>query len=220
MMSKVIDADAAKLAGLQIDLLQKMKQGNVTVEHLGWFLNLNRAQRDELIGKEVEKFFLLADLGTITVPEDYDHEICLARFAKEHRKEFYYFNDATTDENFPNPSRILKAGDVLHVRAFKQIVSGTTTSEERMAFLKGQNTVFVGAQGLSLVFEQKREELPKGKWYGSFDEPDCLWKAPDGRRWVPGMSARSDGGFRWSLGNFEYVWSDDEAFLCFCDSES
>ena len=45
-MSTIIDADTAKLAGLQIDLLQKVRSGQVTMDHLEWFNNLTKEDRD------------------------------------------------------------------------------------------------------------------------------------------------------------------------------
>ena len=44
-----IDADAAKLAGLQIDLLQKMRQGHITLDHLEWFTGLSRNARNSFM---------------------------------------------------------------------------------------------------------------------------------------------------------------------------
>ncbi len=44
-MDNIIGADAAKLAGLQIDLLQKLRSKQVTVAQLEQFLNLTRAER-------------------------------------------------------------------------------------------------------------------------------------------------------------------------------
>jgi hypothetical protein len=226
-----IDADAAKLAGLQIDLLQKVRQGNVTLDHLEWFLGLNKATRDALVvgerpasklvspAKPTKKFALLVDLGTITVPNDYDHATWLALFSEKNRQKLYHYNDVITDPNFSKPSRILKPGDKLRVWAFKQIVPGTTTSEERMAFLATQKAVHTGAQGASFVFEQKRDQLPKGFWYTSFDEKDRLWKDADGSHRMPYVYAYSGGGFHFDLGYFEGVWDDDDAFLCFCDIE-
>ncbi|MCX6731443.1 MAG: hypothetical protein NTX55_00410, partial [Candidatus Parcubacteria bacterium] len=220
-MSNIIGADAAKLAGLQIDTLQKVRNGQITFDQWERFNNLSSDDREARFGdwkktraeQLTEKFALLADLGTITVPVDYVHATWLASFLEKNRKKFYGVNSNITDANFPNPTRILKPGDKLRVRAFKQVVGGTTTSEERMAFLKSQNAVFVGAQGTSLVFEQKRDQLPKGKWYCSFDEKMCLWEDADGGRRVPYVSVRSDGGFFFSLGYFEDVWSDDSALL-------
>ena len=166
-----------------------------------------------------EKFTLLLDLGIITVPDDYVHEEQLKTFGKQNRKKFYYYNDEITDKNFPNPTRVLKPGDKLRVRAFKQVVGGTTTSEERMAFLATQKAIHTGAQGASLVFDQKRDQLPKGKWYASFDEKDRLWADADGDHGVPGVHCISDGAFEFSLGSFVNVWDDGTAFLCFCDVE-
>ncbi len=186
-----------------------------------------------------QKFALFADLGTITVPNDYVHSNQLDLFAKQNRDKFCGYNDAITDANFPNPSRILKPGDKLRVRAFKQVVSGTTTSEERMAFLATRKAIYVGAQGVSLVWEQKRDQLPKDYWYASLDEKDRLWKDADGDHrvpgvdahsggafhwedtsddhWVPGVDAHSGGAFHFILGSFEVVWFGDYALLCFCN---
>jgi len=224
------------LAGLEIDLLQKMRQGHITLGHLEWFNNLSKEARDALVvgeklttlkpappveradlSAQAEKFALLVDLGIIMVPDDYEHATRLASFSKENRKKFYYYNDAINDVNFPNPSRILKAGEKLRVRAFRQIVLGTTTSEERMEFLATQKAIYTGAQGASLVFEQKRGQLPKGFWYVSFDEKDHLWEDAGGCHRVPVVNARSDGDFNFDLGSFEDVWGDGDALLCFCD---
>ena len=228
MSTTIIGADAVKLAGLQIDTLQKVRKGQITLEELEMFNNLSPKARAERFGdfkkskpappaKPIEKFGLLVDLGEVTVPDNYDHATCLATFDKENRKKFYSYNDAITDKNFPTPTRILKPGDKFHVRAFKQIVSGDTTSEERMAFLAKQKAVLVGAQGATLVFEQKRDQLPKSKWYASFDKKEKLWEDAGGRHRVPLVSAYSVGAFYFYLGYFEDVWDDSIAFLCFCD---
>lgn len=171
------------------------------------------------------KFELLVDLGVIEVPKGYVHRTRLATFKARYQndkiKSFYYYNDAITDEHFPNPSRILKPGDRLHVCAYRQVASGTTTSKERMDYLVAQGMpVYTGAQGASLVFEQKRDQLPKGKWYASFDEEDRLWGGAGGRRRVPYVCARSGGDFDFDLGSFGYPWAGDSAFLGFRDLEA
>jgi hypothetical protein len=162
----------------------------------------------------MQKFDLFVDLGIITVPDDYDHATHLTTFGKMNRMKFCDYNDEITDANFPNPSRILVPGDTLRVRAFKPTVGGTTTTAERMAFLATQNAIYTGAQGASLVFDQKRDQLPKGWWYASFDQKERLWYAVGYPR-VPVVGCHSDGGFGFNLGDFESVWNDDFAFLCF-----
>lgn len=230
-MDTTIGADAARLAGLQVDLLQEIRRGHITLEHIGWFVGLTKAERDAFaLGEKpapkpaprpklpVEKFALLADLGVITVPKDYDHATRLGSFVEAYRKKFYYYNDAIMDVNFPAPSRVLKPGDRLHVRAWKQIVRGRTTSAERMEFCRGQDgNVWTGAQGASLVWEEKRDELPKGYWYASLDEPDRLWEDADGNRRVPDVGAYSSGDFNFFLGSFERDWRECNAFFSFCD---
>lgn len=169
----------------------------------------------------IEKFDLLADLGYITVPDDYDHATCLAVFRENNHEKFDGYNDSISDVNFPSPTRILKPGDKIRVRVFRQSVSGTTTSKERMDFLRKQKgNVFVGAQGASHAFEQKRDQLPKGYWYASFDEKDALWEDTDGNHRVPHVYAYSDGDFEFSLGYFGDVWGDGSAFFCVCDESS
>lgn len=165
------------------------------------------------------KFDIFVDIGIITVPDNYDHATQLDRFMKENCEEFYSVNDNIKDKNFPNPSRVLKPGDKLRIRAFKQVVPGRTTSEERMAFLVTQKAVYTGAQGASLVFEQKRDQLPKGKWYASMDKKENLWEDADGVHRVPGVGRGSDGDFHWRLGFFEVGWYDYGVLLCSCDIE-
>lgn len=226
MSTIIIGADAAKLAGLQIDTLRKVRSGQITLESWEMFNNLSPEERLARFSDEkrkpaepvVKKFALLADLGTITVPKDYDHATQLETFLEKNRKKFYDVNENITDAHFPNPTRILKPGDKLRVRAFKQIVEGTTTSEERMAFLATQKAVHTGAQGASLVFEQKRDKLPKGYWYASFDEKERLWEDALRCHRVPSVDARSSGVFFWRLGDFEKAWDGRNAFLCLCDS--
>ena len=222
MTAKTYDGQTAKFIAVVVENMPKDLTGDVMQ---GWIDNptaVQKALKDAFCPPEervepTEKFALLKDFGIITVPDDYDHATRLATFLEQNSKKFYGVNDDITDEHFPNPSRILKPGDKLRVSAFKQIVSGTTTSEERMVFLEKQGAVYTGAQGASLVFDQKRDQLPKGKWYCSFDEKNRLWKDADGDRRVPRVSARSGGGFDFNLVPFENTWDGDDALLCFSD---
>lgn len=235
-MKNIIGADAAKLAGLQIDTLQKVRSGHITLGQWERFNNLSTDDREARFGdgkkpelaapaKTTKKFALLADLGIITVPDNYDHATYLRTFIEQNRKEFYYYDyyahyyydNDITDRNFPNPTRVLKSGDKLRVCAFKQVFAQSTDSEERMAFLATQKAIHLGAQGASLVFDQKRDQMPKGKRYASFDEPDRLWEDADGKHWVPCIYFLSDGTFEFRLVRFENAWQDNDAFLCFRD---
>lgn len=222
-----IGADSARVAGLLIDLLQKLRSGQVSVDHLWRFLNLSWHDRenrfgerekqvvtDVLVGKSI-RFSMICDLGILTVPEDYVHERGIEDFLRKHRKNLYYHNSEISDENFPNPACVLTPGDRFHVRVFKPAV-GVANSEECLSFLREQNAVYVGMQGSSLVFDQKRDLLPRGMQYASFSESDRLWGDPSSHRMVPTLLCRLDGGFALGLGSFEIVWSRNDAFFCFC----
>lgn len=228
-MKNIIGADAAKLAGLQIDLLQKVRLGHITLGQLEWFSGLSKDMRDALVAGEKlapkpspsvaqqAKFAEFLDLGVIVVPDDYNPATWLASSREQYGDRLYYYNDAITDANFSNPSRTLKVGDRLRVRAHKQIVRGSTTSEERLAYLKSlPGNQLVGAQGAVFVLREKRDQLPKGKWYASFDEKERL-PLVGGYHGVPGVHAYSDGDFRFGLGGFEGDWGDDFCLLSFCD---
>jgi|SRR3989344_2286372 len=158
------------------------------------------------------EFVLLVDLGVITVPED-----CrLSTFSRENRGRFVYYEEAINDVNFSNPTRILKPGDKLGVQAFRQAVPSPTTSEERLEFCRRQDgNVFVGVQGTSLVFDQKRNLLPKGLWYSSLDQRERLWKDIRGCYGVPNLVALRGGDFDFDLRCFERPLDDRDAFLSF-----
>ena len=94
--------------------------GNRDLEAVSRILQSIITEREETL----QKFTLLADLGVITIPED----TSLDSFLQKNRKKFYDVDKNITDANFPNPSRILKPGDKIGVRAYKQIVSVTTTT--------------------------------------------------------------------------------------------
>lgn len=162
-----------------------------------------------------DKRFELINTFELIVPVDYKHEGRLDSFRKEHKKEFYYYNDDITDKNFAKATTKLEPGRKFKVKVFQ--IKNTVTSTACMDLLKSQNAVLVGAQGASLAYELKKDQLPKGKWSVSFDEKEALWKDASGHHRVPLVGATSDGDFRFNLGNFEYVWVDGHCLLCFCD---
>ena len=235
----IIDAGATKLVGLQIDTLTKYRAGQLSFEHWERFLNLSPEAREERFGdwkrpvaeprvvrtatptEPVVKFDLLVDFGVLVVPGDHIPETYLTTFKARHqggeKKSFAGYNDDANDANFPNPTWVLQLGQRLWVRAHKQVVSGYTTSQERMAFLATLGSHHTGAQGLALVFDHKRDQLPKGFWYASMDEKERLWEDAARHHRVPGVDADGYGRFHWRLGRFEDLWYQGSAFLSFCD---
>jgi len=144
------------------------------------------------------KFALFVDLGIFTVPANY---VLVSEFM---------------GGKFPNPSRILRPGDNLWVCAHNQIVSGTTSSEERLVFLASLGSYFIGAQGIKLLNDHKRNQLPRGYWYSSFDEKERLWEDSERYHRVPGVCVHSDSEFLFGLGYFEEPWLRNHVFFSYC----
>lgn len=171
----------------------------------------------------MDKFALLVDLGTIVVPDDHVPETYLGRFKARHpdtvrtTKGFVYnfFNAEITDENFRNPSCILNPRKKLHVCAFQQVAYDVTTSEERVDYLMSQEMdSYTSAQGAVMVFEQKRHDMPKGRWYSSFDEQEHLPFLGHDRQ-VLYLNVTSDDHFMFILKGLKKPSSIPSAFLGF-----
>lgn len=60
MRTKTLEQNTAQdFAGLQIDQLSKLRNGNITFEQVKWFNNLSFEQREALMGKQPEKALIL-----------------------------------------------------------------------------------------------------------------------------------------------------------------
>jgi hypothetical protein len=163
---------------------------------------------------QMGKFCPLVSLGTITVAEGDDHATRMARFVafyEQNKDLFNYYNFDVNDGNFSNPSYVMEPGKTILVKTFQQIVKGPTTTEERMDYLDSLGAVYPGAQAIPPVFEQKRDILPKGFWYASYDRPERLWKGTE----VPTLNARTDGRFCLRVGGVNEVWFRSYAFFGF-----
>lgn len=160
----------------------------------------------------VSKFDLLVDLGTVVLPDNYVHETCLTTLSGLNRDYFIVLDDGI-DDNFKNSTQVLRPRYKIYIRVFHQVVGGTTTWEERMAFLATQNAVHTGAQGLLIVFDQKRDQLPKDKWYASFDEKDRLEYIPPYHK-IMCVYCDSDNSYLPGLSDLEGSFDEDDAFIC------
>jgi hypothetical protein len=210
----------AKMERWSVMIAEGLKSGTLSGGALDWFLALPKAEREILMASamETQRFTLLAELGVVEVPKGYRHEVRLAAFARKSRAKLNHCDSDIADHRFADPSRVLKPGDRLRVRAFRPM-SRTVSSEECMAFLARQGAVHPGAQGLSLVFEQRRNQMPKGYWYASFDVPHRLPRAAgEAKRQVPVVILHTDGDIDFDTGIYESGWEPEDAFLCFTEA--
>ncbi|MDP3974992.1 MAG: hypothetical protein Q8P88_01755 [Candidatus Jorgensenbacteria bacterium] len=122
-------------AGFNSDLVQRVvnARGN----------KLAKAMLVAVNGERIDERFELVKEFLLTVPEGYDHATQLARFAKEYREKFYYWNDNITDRNFAQATQKLVPGKTYTAKIFG--IKETATSEDCLALLKSQNAILVGA---------------------------------------------------------------------------
>lgn len=161
-----------------------------------------------------DKRFIKRKTLRVTVPVDYNPDTALASLD---RKKFYYFNAGATDEHYSQVSHQLVPGQTYEVDVYDIRQGEVVSSAHCVRFLESQKSLFTGAQGVAMVWEQQRKELPKGRYYASFDKKEKLWQDADGRRRVPGVSRDSGGGFVFRLGYFEYGWRGVDGLLVFRD---
>lgn len=222
-MNEIIEAGTAKLlAGLQIDQLQKLRSGQITLYHLQWFNNLTLDERDRLSGvKEVadnNQSFIHLKTFSLTVPVDYDHANQLRLFYEKSSDKLNSFDENITDENFNKATQKLVPGKTYTVKIFSSKYK--IIAEDCLAFLRDQQAILVGAQGLSLVCEYSLGELPVNREFVSFDDKEALWKDSSGRNRVPSVGLGSDGALDFVLGVFSGVFGKDGCLLCFCDPDN
>lgn len=199
------------------DLIRKLDLSKDAAQLLIKNFHLVKPELELVLQKHsiADKRFELLKTFEITVPANYNHGKRLDSFAKENKKKFYYYNDDITDNNFSKATTKLEPNKVLTVKVFE--IKASVTSQNCMDFLKTQDAILTGAQGASLVWEQKKEELPVDKGIVSFDEKDALWKDSLGNLRVPYVRRYSVGDFGCDLGLFEDDWGGVFCLLCFCD---
>ncbi len=197
-------------------------------------LNLSKDEAQELVEKfnalkpDLEKVFRKHAISDqrfgpavkefdVVIPLDFNHTTCIDDNAEKVKKlkTTYYYNDVLTSKNFPNPTHTLVPGKTYTVKLIP--ILGRVTSDDCLAHLAKQNAILVGGQGLTVI---DTAQLPKGKWYVSFDTKENLWKDFDRRHRVPSVLACVDGDFSFSLGSFEGDWDGDNCLLCFCDKSA
>lgn len=165
----------------------------------------------------IDPRFVYVKRFSLTVPLDYVHATQLATFERRYREGLNHFNSNITDAHFSRATAELIPGKTYIVNIFG--TKETVTSEDCLNLLRSQKALLVGAQGASLVYQEKKEELPRGKCYASFDEKKTLWVGAYGNHRVPLVYRNSGGDCRFNLGVFEDDWNDNSCVLCFCDGE-
>lgn len=196
-----------------VDALELSKEQAKEILKVG---NLLQADlKASLISHSINErcFVEVADLGTIIVSGDYVHGNQLGML---NRSDFDIFSKTINDSIFSSPSRILKPGDKIWVRIFMQVGNGAN-SEKVSAFLKSKDAFHLGAQGISLVWREKRALLPKGHIYFSLDIKEKLPKDSSGEHMIPMLSVCSEGDYGFDVVYYDHVILHGRCFFCFTD---
>jgi hypothetical protein len=212
-MNSIIVADSARLAGLQIDLLQKLRQGQITADQLEWFNKLTKEVREDVLaGRKLimeppqppepkGSLEWIQNLGMLEVPDGYVHETRLDDFCAahdEHRKFTWTGRDLSSKKN-SKASVQLKPGQVFWVDAYMWF-GPRTTLRPFIDLLKGMKALFLGAHGASLVLELMSKEMIRDRSYCSLDECECLPRC-DGSFCGLGVAAASTNEYgEWHFG--------------------
>ncbi len=123
------------------------------------------------------------------------------------KTKWYWLNDNLTEKNFPITTTQTENWKVIRMEK-------SFTSQEALDRIKAEGCRPATAFELLLFKENHSEEFKPWKWMLAFGQ---TWTDAVGRRRVPGVRARGDGGFGFDLGYFEGDWNDDYCLLCLCD---
>lgn len=183
---KPIGAETAKLAGLQIDLLQKLRSGNLSLDHLECFLNLKKEARNELLSKTKNEFLILYN-AVVQISDDYEHQTQLLGFKEKYQKLFHNLSDKITDAKYANIVNHLEAGKKYNIRIFYP--TRDYTIHEALEFLNKQpNNILIGPQGLSAMFPFIKDIFPAEVNLVSLAEPESFYQIQNGIYEMPMLS--------------------------------
>lgn len=169
-------------------------------------------------------FDFLTDLGTVVVPDDYDHRACLEKFAekcsntrkqkKTYEERSFTHDDIVNESTLRSATSSLERGAEYLVSAWKVRLFKRVRSWYILGFIEQRGGILVGAQGLVLVHEQKKDLLYikssegyEATEYVSFDAEEMLPQNKNGYRGVPELTVFEKHGPTFCLGEFDGWWS-------------
>ncbi len=187
---------------------------------------LHQVRKDDLIGlsdgtceirkvyvsKQEQKkpeFRMLIDLGELTVPEGFVDKRCIKMFRKKYDGEVHLGSVFSDNIALIKLSEIrLKAGDKFHVIIYEFISPFLSiSSDEIRSFLQGENSLLLDIRGIILVYDQKKDLIPKSEdYYYSFSRRNYLpiWLNFQGGKHV--VSSNSiDGKYRKGTVFFAFI---------------
>lgn len=225
-MMKTVGHDVARFARLQIRLLQLVKRGVLTIEHLRWFLSLTEERRDAYLVAEAllprppslsptfaEFSRTPKEVGTVTLPADFDSALCVSKLVESYKDTPLLFDEKINVENFGDATASLRGGSTYKV--FFARIKKATTAQHCLEYLQNQKAVLAGIHGLALITSELRENLPEGRRLLSFDEHHLADSV--GERGIPIMTLHTGETTEFRLGSLPAVRASGEVLVFFVE---
>jgi len=195
----IIGVDAAKLAGLQIDMLQKLRNGQMTIEQLEWFNHLSLKEREQCMLQVVG--------GPKIFPVTVDYTKSLDEMIKA--GGYDWKNEDITAERFP-----VKGEGTAERKLVLVHLGRDATTDEALAEMKRRGLKPAGIEDL-LAFGA---EYPDEQRKLLIIVLASSWVDADGRRGFPDLD--EDAGLRefdlrWNWDGLR--WRGDCRFLALCE---
>ncbi len=175
----------------------------------------------ELVKKNFLEFGkdLLNDVGTLTIPKDYNHDIFFDELSKRNPDLdlIWSYKSNMTNENFPNTTDKFTPGKTYGVRAIPLLRN--IPSERILEYMKAKSYLKVGPRGLFLLKEIKPKYFIKGKHHFSFDEQKNLHTLDSNGRYLPGVYYVSDNAWEFGRYDLETPWTPVCILFCFYELE-
>lgn len=184
MGKQVLAEDSAKLAGLQIDLLQKMRNGNISIDHLDYFLNLNFSQREELLSRKPKKevYLKLISGGQSLFLDECDGQQTIA----DSKNVFYsidwdFKNHGANKKGAKTPKTPIEIHEQIKNGKFTQIFGSINSDLNKLCLTQSQI--------LNFIQKHKNWLNTNGNVKGTF----FLCKRSNGKFFVACVNVDSDG---------------------------
>lgn len=232
--SKAAEKARLQLAGALVTNICVLD--DATVAHFARNLGLvPAALKRGFVQTSDQSWFQTLVTRNINVPDDYQHNTCLEDLKKAYydslpgspeaddiSRSMYAFDRNLTDKNFARVSNSIKPRQKIRVSVWRQTAPCEATSTgvlKRMKSVFGARALFLGAQGLSLVWSRLREDLPNSFDYVSLDDPSKLWQSPGIGPMLP-MFCKTGAypGFR--IRGYHQLHDMNTCFICFHKADS
>ncbi len=172
--------------------------------------------------QKVDPFKLLVTHERLLeVPSGYNHKTCIRSFRDKHEKNLEHFSVAVSDINYARATTQLVPGQKFSVQIYGIECGKWVSSPACIEKIQKVNGVLLGAQGLSLVFDQlvfgqAGNVLMPDCTHLSFDEMEELPRIQQKYR-IPYLS-RDPDGYRLYHQDFDQnIYSDKVVFFVFIE---